>query len=366
MATRPIARWLKFFAGLIFAMGLMGAGSPAATAAPAATDEVSFNMGVTPAALTLCVGESRSITVSVVRDTAGTNRFKQIHDIKVMSDIDVKASVEKSSVGTIAPGLGGLDEDLSIFTAKWDFKAIGPGRTKVNFTTLFSVYRIPGSALLRVPEFPNQHAPGAILNVTVKAKDKCKKKVSTQHTWRTPDVLLTATMDEAELAMNDQGQFSGSGTVHWTTTPVTKVFGCVTSVSIDIYAPSQVDLSGQLDDSGQLSVKLNFQPVQDTVTVYCVDLVGARSENHYTVSENPQALSVIVPASDQAVTATRSQALGYGHQNQSVDGNAVLIVEPVPEQATSAQFERQIGRLGLAGRFGFWPGAQQVLAAGAR
>jgi hypothetical protein len=127
-----------------------------------------------------------------------------------------------------------------------------------------------------------------------------------------------------------------------------------------------VDLTGQMDDSGQLIVKLNYQPVQDSVTIHCYSLLNGWTENRFTVTEGPRALSISVPAEGGATVATRAQALVNVKSNFSALGQATLIVEPEAEEATSAQPERQIGGLGLADRFRLWPGAHEAFAAWAR
>src|SRR5206468_10910384 len=119
-------------------------------------------------------------------------------------------------------------------------------------------------------------------------------------------------------------------------------------VSTDDYAPSQVDFTGHMDDSGDIVLNLDFKPVEDSVHIHCLEIVsGAWVDHDYSVVEKPQPLSVSVPASSEEVTVTRPQALVYGRQNASLVGQTMVIVETPPEAAASAQVQRQTARLSL-------------------
>ena len=346
MANRPIVLWLRYLAVLAFGVGL--AGGPFATAAAQEpTEVVRFSLGTEPpAALSLCVNQKKMIKVTVARETAQTRRFNQIHDVKVMSDVSIQAEVTDTSIGDIEQQLGNSEEDFTSYTQGYFFQAKHAGSTKVNFKSVFSVYRIPGSNLMRVPAYPAQQTVENLLNVTVK---KCHPKVHSTHRWSSENAVLAGVLNETELNGDEQGNFTGQGTMTWLAHAI-NVFGCDSSVSVDEYAPSQVDLTGQMDESGQLSIQMSFQPIEDSVTVVCVKRLEGTTEDHYSVVENLAALSLDMP--EAGGVTSQPQALVYGRQNTSLMGEAVVDVELETDEATSSTFDSRTGRLGLGDRFG--------------
>jgi hypothetical protein len=345
MARQPFGTGLRLLAVLLLGLGLAGTSGPLGTStAQEVTGDERFSMGLNPpAAISVCVGQSKKITVTVARETAQTRRFDRTRDIKVVNDIDVYATVADTTIGEISTALGELDEDITTYTLKFDVKGIKAGRTKITFKSQFSVYRIPGSDLIRTPNFPTQEIIENSLTVTVK---KCRAKVRSTQRWSNDNATLMGALDETEMNADDQGTFTGQGTITWLAHAI-NVFGCDSSISIDEYAPSQVDLTGQMDDSGHLTVQMNFLPIQDSVTVLCVKQLEGTTEDHYTVDETPAELSVSIP--EQGGVSTQSQALVYGRQNNSLTGTAVVDVELEADEA--ATFQLETSRIGLGDGF---------------
>jgi hypothetical protein len=133
---------------------------------------------------------------------------------------------------------------------------------------------------------------------------------------------VTATMQDATLIADDQGNFTGQGTLTWVSTLVAPE-DC--SIFTGSYAPSQVDLTGQMDKNGQLAVQLNFQPVQYSGKEYCAIGNFVRSDDSWTVTETLQTLKLSVPAEGGTVPLAQELA----GTRSSATGEAVIIVTRV-------------------------------------
>jgi hypothetical protein len=149
-------------------------------------------------------------------------------------------------------------------------------------------------------------------------------KVSSVHRWAGVDYTVTGTLEETELSADDQGNFTGHGTMTWVATLVPPE-DC--SIFTGSYEPSQVEMTGQKDESGQLSVQLNFQPLQYSGKEYCAIGNFVRSDDSWTVTETLQTLNFSIPTEGGTVTLPQ-ELIG---QRSSATGEAVIVVSPAEE-----------------------------------
>jgi hypothetical protein len=134
--------------------------------------------------------------------------------------------------------------------------------------------------------------------VTVVVRN-CKATVHSLSEWHVPgeaNIMIVATIDGAVMLADDQGHFTGSGTVNWTGS-AGQVGDCSGAIEI---GSSQVDLTGDTDDSGQIALQMNYQPA---VAILTDDCNGAGGSIQQTLT--PDALAFSMPDSGGAITQTQ-------------------------------------------------------------
>jgi hypothetical protein len=202
---------------------------------------------------------------------------------------------------------------------------------KTDYDTYVEREQISQEAEIQIAEDAEQTAIEQAQEKYNKAVDQARRqfctqayKISSTHRWAGDGYTATATMEDATLMADDQGNFTGQGTLTWVSTLVPPE-DC--SIFTGSYAPSQTDMTAQMDKNGQLAVQLNFQPVQYSGTEYCAIGNFVRSDDSWTVTETLQTLKFSVPA--EGGTVPLSQEL-FG-QRSSATGEAVIIVTRVED-----------------------------------
>jgi hypothetical protein len=147
-------------------------------------------------------------------------------------------------------------------------------------------------------------------------------KISSTHHWAGDNYTVTATMAETTLVADDKGNFTGHGTMTWVATLIPPE-DC--SIFTGSYEPSEVEITGRKDESGQLTVEMIFQPVQYSGKEYCAIGNFVRSDESWTVTETLQTLKFSAPAEGDTVTLPQD-LIG---QRTSASGEAVIIVTRV-------------------------------------
>lgn len=343
MTENRLARGLSFFATLLVVFALNSAGAPMSAAAQGPADQVDFSIYIAPRQAllkTLCVGQSLTFYVSVERHIIATRNNRDHETTDSISGVGVRGTLGTPSVGTLKPdglvviGMD-LEEAASDAQAVFTFKAKKPGSTSIKFAGAVERYWLGGGPLTSASGGPLPVEDQVVVQVK-----KCKAKVSGVNRWSGAEYLVLGTMNDAELTADEDGHFTGTGTVTWVTHAVAT--GCITT---DSMAPSEVDMTGQMDDDGRLIVQLNYQPAIDSATIYCAPGGFVSEDRSWTVAEAPQALSLLVPSSGGVVA--RPQDL-VGAQ-ATVVGQAVLSVIPESEETTSFQPNRRLAGLSSAG-----------------
>lgn len=202
---------------------------------------------------------------------------------------------------------------------------------KADYDKYIAREQVDHEAKIEIAEDAEQTAIEQAQDKYNEAVDEARKKfcpqaykVSSVHRWAGVDYTVTGTLEETELSADDQGNFTGHGTMTWVATLIPPE-DC--SIFTGSYAPSLVDLTGQKDQNGQLTVQLNFQPLQYSGREYCAIGNFVRSDDSWTVTETLQTLSFSVPTEGGTVTLPQ-ELIG---QRSSATGEAVIVVSPAEE-----------------------------------
>ncbi|HEX7540992.1 MAG TPA: hypothetical protein VF352_02580 [Anaerolineales bacterium] len=302
LVRSPLARWRRVFLALAITVASAGQ-TPPAQAAPA-QETAKVYMDIVNPKTTVCVGKEVSYQARVY--TAPTTIPAGINvDAYALPGIKVDAFSQDTSVGdferttkgnrTVITGSSEelLDDEPMPHTAYFTFKA-----KKAGITTLY----FEGLA----------HGEYVSFNVPVKVIN-CKYKVKIVSKWST-GMTIVATMN-GELKSDEQGYFTGSATVNWVTS---KLCGIVSPI-----APSTADLTGTINASGQLVVKITFGPMSSSGGGNCGG-AGVTTTN----SGNLDPLTVTVAGSRGEVF---NKVLSSNWKNGSFPGSAVITVIPLPQ-----------------------------------
>ncbi len=147
----------------------------------------------------------------------------------------------------------------------------------------------------------------------------CKFKVSTKSQWFIPNgPPFTASMAGAEIVVDAEGHFGGSSAVNWVGT----LIGSTSCGSTMNFAPTRADLTGDMDDDGQLAVTVTYTTATASVHSYCAT-VSRNSENMVT----PSPLKFTVPSSGGASTQ-QHELTGAGSLLGSVEIGVVPEEDP--------------------------------------
>lgn len=344
-ATSHPGPWRARFLPLCLALAL----GPAALAAPVvaapAADAVKFAMEVAPRSgllKPLCMGQTQPFYVSVTRTTQKSIGDQIFDFTALVLGVTVFGAADDPQVGslTLTSGRYTGGAALSTFqTVEFLFKAKKAGTTTLRFTGKVDWHWLPGATDAAVQASPDGYRVPLETVVTVKVK-ACRVKASAVHRWSGPGALLIGTMEETYLTANEDGHYTGAGTLNWVASTV--VPECV---STDTFAPSPVELSGDMDDSGQIAVTLTYEPAVDSATIRCeAPGRGIYEDRSWTVLASPDPLNVQV-SSFGGVTQPAQVLVG---EQSSSTGTAVVIVLPVDDDAPAAALNRRLLGAGLA------------------
>lgn len=315
----PDQRWHSAILALVLVL-IIGTVSPApsAQAAPAWSTELSFFMlankegGSKP----VCVGERTTIEVLVLR-------LKVVNGVseapEAITGISVIGVVVNTNIGQISPPENTTHWASAIYPGAADFvfTAEKPGETIVAF-----------SGMIVHPGWFGTNWGGSSQIVSDQVDVRvipCKFKVEATSRWNNNvGGIYLAMMDETELRADAEGRYIGSANVNWIGTFM--MDSCPKEYTI----PSgQANLTGELNDSGQLTATLTYQPVAVTFNGACGNLSGW---DNFQVSQDPLRFSV--PASGGAFTLPQF-LIGSGEMG-IFDGSVTIVV--IPQEDETAAF----------------------------
>ncbi len=325
-AWNPAPRWRTVFIALVLALATGSIGqTPAAQAALAPQgDQAFFSMKVVRPKTRLSCGETVTYIVKVEfhQSTLGALfgpdplKLGPVEGIPVLN-IDIDAISSNETVGGFV-GFGAVNgiekertlvifhDDFTSFAAKFKFKANKPGKTTLHFDG-----------------FVGKQSVTTEVNVTV---IPCSFKIKTLGDYNALDINLAAIMD-GEMKSDEQGNITGSGTVNWVGDDVSS--GDCSSV-IDI-ASSKAELTGSLDESGQLIVNMTYLPAVLTNIGKCENAEASLALNDQAlVTPDPVRISI----SSSGGVSTQSQDL-YEPNYYAMHGSIDIIVIPVEDEAVT-------------------------------
>jgi hypothetical protein len=298
------------YAALISTLAI-GSVSPISTAQAAPPREiVNFSMQVQNPKTTLRCGETVTYLVKVElaqSKGAPTPAPRSLGLPKGQSVINVKVeavSVDKNVGDFIATEKGYataktsmvFDDDLAGLGAKFKFKAKKPGKTTLYFEGLVGEEYV--SAKLDVKVLP------------------CRFKLNSVSIFKVG--MTSVGIMDGEIEADEQGNFSGSTIVNWTTSML-----CGISSPI---APSTADLIGTINESGQLAGEITFGPITSVGGGSCG--VGVATANFGTLDP------LTIKASSEGVSVyTQAQAINA--TNGSFTGTATIVLVPEEDDAVS-------------------------------
>jgi hypothetical protein len=205
-------------------------------------------------------------------------------------------------------------------SAPFTFVSIRPGNTTLSFTAGRSY--TPASREVRIVSCGSmagggQSGPAGPKNRTTENKDAkagtlSPFNVTSISTWNA-GMVITATIDNARMSADGQGHFTGSSDVAWNTSVIGGP-GC--GAAEYAISPSKADLSGDLDGSNQLVMKITFQPKEFAGFATC-----GRSISTSNIGA-PEPLMITVAATGGSST----QPHAVTAKNGSFVGSATTVV----------------------------------------
>jgi hypothetical protein len=331
--SRPLNS-LRASAITLVALALASTGGLVPALAAPAGDVVIFEMDAAPKSLaTMCVGQTKKIYVSVTRLTTKTINSKEYEIPAPVNGVNVNGQLISPGVGGLSPAKGWITfEDGDYQTADFVFTAKKAGTTTIAFSGLVDSYWVGSGAKTTLSKPEKVHA-----EVTVKVVP-CRPKVHTvqQFDNTTAHPPVTAVLDEVVMTADAQDHYTGSGTLNWIGWHEGYIiFGCWSSTAI---GDSQVDLTGDLDANGQLTLKFTYQPAVFTSEI-CDDVEGG---NRHTLS--PVAVNLSLPGGDGV--ANQPEAIVDGPYGE-MPGSILAIVSLEPDQSVALNSDSRLPHLGL-------------------
>ncbi len=280
-------RWRTVFIALVLALAVGSAGqTPSVIAAPAGVP-VKVYMELVNPKTRVCVGKTAQYPVRVY--TPPTTSAGIDFDRYALPGIKVEGFSQDKTVGdflgakkgtlttrTTAPSDEDIDEaggfESTPNTAYFTFKAKKAGTTTLYFEA-------------------SAHGQYVSDKVSVKVVN-CKYKViiGSQMNWCGPYgcIKFRGVSTDGQVTADETGYiFTGTAPVYWVSTSKVPNCGAVNSLGI-----GQVKMRGNLSDSGQLLLELNYDTVPFTDVVTCPGIGSGSSALPIT----PSPLTVTVPS----------------------------------------------------------------------
>jgi hypothetical protein len=312
----PDARWRAVFIALVLAPMIGGVSQALPTqAAPGQAGVERNEYYLTPSGAggldRVCVGSVVVFNVIAER-RMGPDGRKNTKPL-AQGGVTVSGSVLHPAYGTLTPtspetSMGSTPPGSAVFS----FLALSPGTTELRFTGRVATPPLPNSYRAYVPLTLNVSVVTCEPNPNRQYK---QYKVTTISTW-SAGMDIVATIDDGVIRADEQGRFTGSASVNWRTSVLGNP-GCGAEEAR--VPPSTADLTGEINASHQLVVRITFQPRDFSGWARCGPS-GVSTGNLGT----PDPLTIRV-----ATTGGRStQAQAVTAKNGSFRGSATIIVTP--------------------------------------
>lgn len=333
----PSQRWLRILIALSLTLVLVGANQlPTIQSAPDDAARVEFELKIYPEApLPICIKETVRFYIGLSKSTRKTINGKEWNiPGGLISGVVIRGSVKNPSIGTLIPPDSSGSYDLSdLMLADFIFTGKKAGKTTLKFVGEVDSYW-DGSGRTQTLSRPYP----VRVEVPVKVIP-CKFKVNTTGQWiRVLDgagASAMAVIEGAEIKADEQGHFAVSARVDWGSTYY--VDECATTTSIPT---SQANLTGDIDEDGQLTMNLTFEPTEWLGSLSC-PYVGTISS---TTSVTLDALSLSSPSSGGVFT--QSQRLVT--QDDMMPGSVIVVVIPEEDEGVAFQGSDQVMQVDYA------------------
>jgi hypothetical protein len=257
----------------------------------------------------LCVGETRSIKVKVVRTvwikpTGSVLRFFRKEGILVVATVNgpnvtIAQPVQILDFAANAPG-----------EVKFEIRAVEAGTTSINFHA--DVTRLPGEKLTNESPYHD----GDYVDKTVAVKViYCDFQVTSISTFQVPEMEVTAIFENALLKANAQGEYNGVAKVRWVGNWA-DYFTCHHKFQD---APiTKANLTGGINDNGDLVMVVSYETSSAIWDSNC----GKKIISDDPVKLNPMpALELYVPVSLETFTKDHLR-----QDIETLEGEASIVV----------------------------------------
>jgi len=321
-AGNALPRWRTVLIALLLALSIGSVSQTAPAQAQEDEDDVKYQFLVdveNPSGKALCIGESRDYRVRILETgTIGPNEPIVNASITIAGKTNIKADLADSNIASLgtpstvlinSPSARGLRPAAVTFK----IKAKKVGKTTITFSAEVEYY---GHMTKTLPYPP----------VPIEVRN-CKFKVNTIGQWirvnSGSSSSAMAVIDGAEIKADAQGQYTGSASVNWGSTYV--IEGCTTTNSI---TTGQAELTGAMNESGQLAMNLTFEPSEWSSSFSC-PYVGGNQSGSSQITLDP--LSLSLPSSGGV--ATQSQR--FVTESDMLPGSMVIVVIPEEDEAVA-------------------------------
>lgn len=305
LSVNPVPRWRSVFIALVLVLTI-GSVSQTAPAQAAPAGDVTSYIWLEARALgsrTICVGEQVVIRVKVYMRVWLDE--KHSYDAQ-LGLAEIKHVVVGS--GTVSPNKLPISvTSNSVGAADFTFTAKEPGETTVVFGGTVPVDEIWRSVL-------SGHDVAGSIDLTIV---ECEYKVTTISRWNIGPISLVATIKDGKMKLDEQGHLTGTAMVKWETIFNVPDLNAACGGSRDVsVTDSQASFSGDVSDSGQVTVNITYQPTMYSIKGSCS--VGPVVDGAQEITPAPLAITV----ADSGGVSTRAQDL------EGQPGSAIIAVFP--------------------------------------
>ncbi len=311
------SRWRTVLLALVFALASSGAAQP-----PPPSSLIKVYMDVVNPKTTVCVGETVQYSVKVLMAAEAL-----VGGDWALPEVEITGRSSNEIIGhfTRDTARTGPDDGDVAKAASFSFMGGKPGKIILTFT----------ASVLAGFEGERSSERDVSFPVPVKVI-YCKYKITTITKFpatpfddSVPHPAIVVRMKETLVTADADGGFNGSGAsaMLWVGSSMTgKVEGASCTITDKFAAASQVNLSGNLSESGnELRLTLTFGPQTGSQTIKCtIPYAGTHSYTGKTVyALDP--LKVGVPAGGGMLVKS------HGYNSFQVTGVVIIIVTPVKD-----------------------------------
>ncbi len=245
--------------------------------------------------LTVCKNESVSfeVIVSKTEQVALPGGVRPVHSI--LSGVAVNGAVGDTSLGTLSPPANWTDfQDGDYLSASFTFHAKQKaGATVITFSSKIKWFWVGDGA----KELNSKQIAVPDKKVQVKVVENCGYTITISSHFKIPQLEYVGSILEAELTPDENGIYTGTAPIvwraRWQVIPagIDAGIDCLTTITAP---PQQANLTGRVDDKGNLVLEITYQAGNGTWRAICSDSTGSIPpvDNPVNLSLSPLTVSV--------------------------------------------------------------------------